>query len=99
MTGIAESPVFASLVAKFVKNLPLRLAALQSAEKLSDWAEIARLAHQMAGAAGSYGFPMLSEVAARIEVQAKGDTMTEELARSIVAFDSLCTRMVYNKLN
>ena len=99
MTGIADDPAFAPLVARFVKTLPLRLAALRSAENESNWEEVASLAHQMAGAAGGYGFPELGEVSSRIEALAKKHPRSGDLARSIFAFDSICARIARKYLH
>lgn len=91
---MVEDPVFGLLVSKFIKNLPKRMAALHSAEQRLDWQEIATLAHQMAGAAGGYGFPELGKIAAGIEVQATERSSPQDLAKLIVAFDELCNRAI-----
>ncbi len=85
-----QDPALRQLVGKFVKNLPTRVAALQAAQRNSDWNELANQAHQMAGAAGGYGFPELGNVAARIEAQAREPSNPRGLASSISAFASLC---------
>ncbi len=87
---IADDSEFAPFVAGFVQTLPLRLAALRAAEKDSNWKEVANLAHQMAGAAGGYGFPQLGEEASRVETLAKSHSRPGELARSIGVFDAIC---------
>jgi len=87
---LAEDPLVGPLISTFVRNLPQRVTALQHAEQRSDWREIANVAHQMAGAAGGYGFPELGKVAARIETLAKDHPNPQAMAKSIAAFNSLC---------
>jgi HPt (histidine-containing phosphotransfer) domain-containing protein len=82
------------LVAAFVGNLPRRMAALRTAQCRSDWREVATLAHQMVGAAGSYGFPELGKVARDIEYHASHHPDGAALLKSISAFNSLCKRAV-----
>lgn len=91
---LAEDPIVGPLIPTFVRTLPQRMTALQHAEQQSDWREIANVAHQMAGAAGGYGFPELGKVAARIETLAKDHPTPQTLAKSIAAFNSLCHKAI-----
>ena len=87
---MAEDDVVGPLVATFVENLPKRMAAIQRAQERLDYQEVANQAHQMAGAAGGYGFPKMGKVAATIESQARDHVNPKVLARSIESFNSLC---------
>lgn len=60
-------PDFAELVQWFVKALPLRMRAMDRAFHGGDLSELGRLAHQMKGAAGSYGFPQITLAADELE--------------------------------
>ena len=93
-SSLADDPLVGPLVAGFVKNLPLRLASLQSAQARSDWREVAQHAHQMSGAAGGYGFPEISRIAARLESQAKDNPNPKLLAGTINAFNALCSSVM-----
>lgn len=90
---LAEDPDMASITAQFVETLPRRLAALHQAQQATDWPEVVRQAHQMSGAAGCYGFPEISHLAAIIESQAKSSGSTMELAKSMQSFQTLCERL------
>jgi HPt (histidine-containing phosphotransfer) domain-containing protein len=57
----------ADIVALFVEEMPLRVRHLQAHFGCANWDELARLAHQLKGAAGSYGFDQLTPFAARLE--------------------------------
>lgn len=91
---LAEDAVVGPLVSMFVGHLPQRIEALHNAERRSDWRKVASLAHQMAGAAGGYGFPGLRKVAVRIEAQANDGASPRDLAQSIAAFAKLCNRVI-----
>jgi len=55
------------LVQEFVEALPQRLEELRRAYEALDWDQLAVLAHRLKGAAGSYGYPDLSRLAAEME--------------------------------
>jgi len=80
------------IVDQFVRNLQDRGAAILRASQASDTAELGRLAHQLRGAAGSYGFPRITEAAAALE-----DGLSEGLDASVLraradALAGLCRR-------
>jgi len=52
--------------------MPDRIDHVQQLLQAADWDELGRFAHQMKGAAGSYGFNQLTPLAARVETAARG---------------------------
>lgn len=80
---LALEPDLAELVEIFVADLPARLAEIQHFVQIADWAEARRLAHQLKGAGGSYGFPHLSAAALALEQAVK--RATEETAEPGIA--------------
>lgn len=58
---------FAEIVGLFVDEMPGRIRDLKAHFGGANWDELARLAHQLKGAAGSYGFDQLTPFAARLE--------------------------------
>jgi HPt (histidine-containing phosphotransfer) domain-containing protein len=64
---VREDPSMRELVLEFVNTLDDRIAELQQAYERLDWQQLAKLAHQLKGAGGSYGYPELSELAATME--------------------------------
>ena len=73
LSKFVDDPLLAGVLPWFVERLPGQLDALCGAldeERLED---LQRLAHQLAGAGGSYGYPTLSEVAKSLEFAAKAD--------------------------
>ena len=60
----------AELVGRFVSRLPKRVAAIQNAIDEGEWDELRMLAHQLKGAAQMFGFPGITDVAAKLESEA-----------------------------
>ncbi len=64
---VIEDPEMIDIVEEFVDELPTRIAEMQNAHRDLDWEMLRMCAHRLKGAGGSYGYPMLSEVAATLE--------------------------------
>jgi len=71
---LAEEPDLRDLVENFVNGLDDRLSRLRSACEKLDWQQLVLLTHQLKGAAGSYGYPQLSELAATMEQAVRART-------------------------
>jgi histidine phosphotransfer protein HptB len=80
------------LVTYFVSELPARLTAIERAAGDGDWLELGRLAHQLKGAGGSYGFPALAAAAASIEKAIRGN-QSAELTFAVAQLESVCGRI------
>jgi PAS domain S-box-containing protein len=73
----ADDPDMAELVAAFVGRAPATAEALTQALKREDWPTLARLAHNLKGAAGGYGFPAVTLAAGELEQAVKADAARE----------------------
>ncbi len=62
---------FESLLPKFMTNRKKEVTAMTDAVAQSDFETVRKLAHGMKGVSGSYGFPEMTAVAARLEQAAK----------------------------
>jgi CheY-like chemotaxis protein len=72
---LAEEPELADLVAGFVARLPVLIEELGGAHDAQDWAALKAKAHDLKAVGGGYGFPQVTDVAAKIEFEiAKKDT-------------------------
>lgn len=60
-------PDLGELVIEFVDCMPTRIALMRAYLAARQWPELRRAAHQLKGAAGSYGFDELTQVAAQLE--------------------------------
>ncbi len=66
----AGDPAMTGLIECFVADLPARVASLRNAATRLDRDTLRRLAHQLRGAAGGYGFPQITEAARAVEAAA-----------------------------
>jgi len=62
-------PEFIDLVTKFVIGLPGMIQVLDDTLRANDWAGLKFAAHDLKGAGGSYGFPQVTAVAAKLEFE------------------------------
>lgn len=76
----------AALRARFIARAAADRAALAEAGQAGDDAEIRRIAHGLAGAAGTFGFPEVSAAALRVE---EADDIRPMLEALFAALDQL----------
>ncbi len=67
VSDMHDDPEMSQLVHSFTRSLATRSHDLQRAFEASDWDALKRLAHQLRGAAGGYGFAPITLAAARVE--------------------------------
>jgi len=101
-TGLPSDPIFSSfgsdpdmaeLVELFVSELPDRVEAIRSAAHQGRLSDLRILAHNMKGAAGGYGFGVLSDAAAAVEGPLRTGAMDLNSVRSKVdELVNLCGR-------
>jgi HPt (histidine-containing phosphotransfer) domain-containing protein len=64
---MGNDPQLAEIVALFVEEMPHRVREMTSYFASANWEQLRRVAHQLKGAAGSYGFDQVTPSAARLE--------------------------------
>ena len=92
-SDLAADPYFNKLVAIFVQAMPDQISALETQARSRDWQQLTRTAHQIKGAAGGYGFKVLTPSAARLESAAKGGCQEEEILSALNELLDLCRRL------
>ena len=70
-SDFADDPDFADIIAQFVSGLSEKLWSMREALDEGDFETLRRLAHQLKGAGGSYGYPTLTDSAKVLEDAAK----------------------------
>ncbi len=85
-----DDPVLGELVEQYVSEMPDRIATLEEAFASGDLEAVRRTAHQMKGAAGSYGFDVITDYARTLEFAAKEGQDLEAVERSLRNLISLC---------
>jgi HPt (histidine-containing phosphotransfer) domain-containing protein len=78
---------FEPLVAKFLTNRKKEVVVMREALTAKDVETVRKVAHDMKGAGGSYGFDRISDMAAAIEQAAMSDN-TSTIARELPALSS-----------
>jgi HPt (histidine-containing phosphotransfer) domain-containing protein len=73
--------------------MPERINAFEVQAKNRDWSQLARTAHQLKGAAGSYGFHAITPYAARLEAAARDGRQEEPILSALAELLDLCRRV------
>lgn len=81
------------LVEMFVSEIPDRVESMLQAAEASDWEQLGRVAHQMKGAAGSYGFGGITPFAAALERNCRENGPEEAIRRNLMELVEMCRRM------
>lgn len=94
----AHDPEMVELIQEFVAELPKRLDAIQKAYRDGAAQDLKRLAHQLRGSAGGYGFPDVSDAAATVEDRLRamnetGDASLRMVEREVAQLVHLCSRV------
>lgn len=90
---LAADPDLAELVELFVAEMPARIAALETGFAAGDRDLLAYAAHQLKGAAGSYGFLLVTHFAATLEQAIKsgeGDATVQQCLRELAETCRCC---------
>jgi hypothetical protein len=89
---LAVDPELGELVSLFVSEMPDRITAMQQQLQQRDWEGLRRSAHQLKGAAGSYGFEEISPSAARLEFALRDGEAEETVHRAVEELIAFCRR-------
>ena len=87
---LSADPDLAEVVELFVLEMPDRVANLLKCAETSDWESLRRAAHQLKGAAGSYGFMPITPAAARVEDVIRQSSPETEILKALDELVDLC---------
>ncbi len=99
-----DDPEMGELIAEFVSRLPDAVREMRELAETNDAAGLRRKVHQMRGAAGSYGYPQITDVASVVEsALAKGPAvplakLITELLELIQRVDGYCPQATEKQL-
>ncbi|MCA9291758.1 MAG: Hpt domain-containing protein [Phycisphaerales bacterium] len=89
ISEFANDADMAELIEFFLSELDHRLQVLQAAWDTGNLEQVQSLSHQLKGAAGGYGFPSISEVAAELEhalaIHTPGSTLPRDRFESLMS--------------
>ncbi len=89
---LAGDPDLREIVDLFVEEMPGRVAALLDQLNAADWEGLWRTAHQLKGAAGSYGFDIISPCAGKVEAAVRDAEPEERIRATVEELVDLCRR-------
>lgn len=71
VSEFAADPDMHELIGMFVDEMPERIRTLEQLAAAGDFESLKRLAHQLKGASGGYGFPTVGNAAGQLEQSLK----------------------------
>lgn len=74
---LQDDPALAGLIEQFIDALPGLVEDFASAIAQQDWVTLGKLAHDMKGIGGGYGYPLLSELAERMGMRVHNEQFGE----------------------
>jgi histidine phosphotransfer protein HptB len=89
---LAVDPDLSEIVDMFVEEMPDRIATLLEQLNAGDWECLRRTAHQLKGAAGSYGFDKISPSAGRVEAAIRDNEPEQSIRLAVDELVDLCRR-------
>lgn len=93
LTKYTDDPQLAEIIRDFVASLDQKVADFRSLLTRRETGELERLAHQIKGVGGMYGYPCLTETASLIEQAAREGQDVGLLAELIEEFAVLCEQI------
>lgn len=90
---LAYDPGLRDLLELFTATLPQRLENMEQMAEKGDWENLRRQAHQLKGAAGSYGFTPLSVLAANLEAAARQRSDPEHIRQLLTQLREVAGRI------
>ena len=92
-SSLAGDPELGEIVEMFVEEMPGRVASLLEHLSRKDWDGLRQSAHQLKGAAGSYGFGTISPCAGRLEGVIRDNEPEERIRDAVMELADLCGRV------
>jgi PAS domain S-box-containing protein len=89
---LADDPDLAEIIDEFVEDMRCRVKEMNEAVRGLDLPDLRRLAHQLKGSAGSYGFPTITDAARELEDAIKAEDairMAEHVAKIDALFQAV----------
>ena len=92
-SSFGDDPDLGEIVQMFVEEMPDRIATLLDQLQASDWEGLRRTAHQLKGAAGSYGFDVLTDTAADLESHVRQGDPETQIHAAVEELVDMCRRL------
>ncbi len=96
-SSFGDDPDMLELIEEFVANLSDRVQSLEAAASADELSEITRMAHQLKGASGGYGFDIIGQAAAALEQTSEAVDSAAQVQQEVSELISLCQRATAEK--
>ena len=90
---LSGDPDLGDIVAMFVEEMPKRVSIILDHLNKAEMISLRRDAHQLRGAAGSYGFDPISPCASRVENAIRDGESEERIREAVMELVDLCGRL------
>lgn len=87
---LADDEGFRELIELYVAEMPGRIERLKNCLDAANWGELQRVAHQIKGAGGSYGFPAISSAGGAVERLIVNKQPEEQVRTATLELIQLC---------
>ncbi|MBB3232808.1 ATP-binding protein [Halomonas stenophila] len=94
-SSYSDDPDMADLVHQFVERLPIHVQDIRTAADIGELDRLRRLAHQLKGAAGGYGFQPVSRAAAKLETKVREADQASEVTEAVSQLVRVCRRVTH----
>lgn len=91
-SDLSGDPDMDELIAFFVGELPRRIGVMRDLVAAPDHVELTRVAHQLKGAGGGYGFPAITDAARALEQLARAGASRRALTEAVDVLERLAQR-------
>jgi len=92
-SNLGSDPDLGEIVELFVEEMPGRIETIVEQYNAGDWDSLRRTAHQLKGAAGSYGFEQVTPVAAHLERSIDTSEPEEQVRGAVEQLIDYCQRL------
>jgi HPt (histidine-containing phosphotransfer) domain-containing protein len=100
LSTMRDIPRMKQIIAEYVQGLPGEVAKLLESVNLRDLQPLRRVAHQLRGSGGGYGFEAISELAGKVEdAILSGDNLGAVRTRVLALVDAICRVEGYDDSN
>lgn len=86
----ADDPEMAELIDGFIESLRETVGILRADLVKNELTHLGRIAHQLKGAGAGYGFPLITQLAARVEVRVNAKLDAVGLEQSVTELTQAC---------
>lgn len=94
ISDFADDPDMLKIIEMFVDGLSDRIESILTAFEDSNCTTVSGIAHQLKGASGGYGYPLMSELAFDVEQLANRNAEADQIEAALAVLVDECRRAI-----